>query len=185
MRWRSSAVNFVRRGEVERAHALPVGRLARSVLAASLTATAQLTPAGSAVPSAGPPAAFGAAASVPSLLAVRPAGSRGASRSRISVIRRPYCSSTTTTSPRAIGRAVDEQVGRLAGEALERHDRAGAQVERLADGHVGAADLDAELHRDLAEAAEVGRPPRRGAVPGASSNCSYSIVSVTLSPIGR
>ncbi len=48
------------------------------------------------------------------------------------------------------GAAVDEQVGGLAGEALERDDGADAQVERLADGHVRTPDLDAELHRDLA-----------------------------------
>ena len=51
--------------------------------------------------------------------------------------------------------AVHEQVGGLTGQALERHHRAGAQIERLPDGHVRAADLHAQLHRDVAQAAEV------------------------------
>src|SRR6185312_17315392 len=60
-------------------------------------------------------------------------------------------------------RAVDQEVGGLAGAALQRDDGADAQLERLADRHVRPADLDAQLHRDLAEAAEVGGA-RGGAV---------------------
>src|SRR5215207_475783 len=53
--------------------------------------------------------------------------------------------------------AVDQQVDRLAREAVQRDDRAGAERERLADRHARAADLDGELDGDVAQPLEVVR----------------------------
>ena len=51
--------------------------------------------------------------------------------------------------------AVDQQVNRLAGEPVERHDRARAERERLPDGHLRAPDLDRQLHRHVVQAGEL------------------------------
>jgi hypothetical protein len=52
--------------------------------------------------------------------------------------------------------AVDQQIHRLARQAIERDDRAGTQVEGLTDGHLRAPDLNAQLQWHLADAAHVG-----------------------------
>jgi hypothetical protein len=52
--------------------------------------------------------------------------------------------------------AVDQQVDGLAGQPVQRHDRPGAELQRLADRHVRAADLDRQLHRHVVQVVEVG-----------------------------
>ena len=51
--------------------------------------------------------------------------------------------------------AVDEQVDRLAGHLVRADDRAGADLERLADRHRRAADLDRQLDRHVEHHVEV------------------------------
>src|SRR3954470_8741024 len=51
--------------------------------------------------------------------------------------------------------AVDQEVDGLAGQPVERHDRPGAERERLADGHLRTTDLDRELHRHVVQAGQL------------------------------
>src|SRR3954471_7572951 len=61
--------------------------------------------------------------------------------------------------------AVDQKVDGLAGQPVERHDRPGAERQRLADGHLRATDLDRELHRHVVQAGELlGRDGRRSSL---------------------
>ena len=95
-------------------------------------------------------------------------------------MRRPYCSSMTTTSPRAIALPLTSRSAASPARRSSVDDRADAQIERLTDGHVRAADLHAQLHRDLAEAAEVGL-----AVPLPASGCVRLIELLVLDRLGH
>ena len=68
--------------------------------------------------------------------------------------------------------AVDQQVDGLAGQPVQRDDRAGAERERLADRHPRAADLHGQLDGDVAQAVELaGEVRARGAgSPTVASN---------------
>ena len=60
---------------------------------------------------------------------------------------------------------VDEQVGRLAGEPVERDDGAPADAEGLPDRHPRPADLDHEIDRDVEDEREIGRAGARHGSP--------------------
>src|SRR3954454_13298852 len=70
--------------------------------------------------------------------------------------------------------AGDQQVDGLVGEPVQRDDRALAQAHRLAERHVGAADLHGELHGDVREAREV-VAQRAGEVAGLGQGREFDV----------
>ena len=64
--------------------------------------------------------------------------------------------------------AVDQQVGRAAGGAVQLEDVAGGEREQVADGHPGAAELDGHLHVDAVQHLDAAL----GAVPAAATAVS-------------
>ena len=72
-----------------------------------------------------------------------------------SVMRRPNCSSMTTTSPRAIGRPLTSRSTGLSARRSSVTTEPWPRRHRLAQRHVGAADLDGQLDGHVGQAREV------------------------------
>ena len=69
--------------------------------------------------------------------------------------------------------AVDQQVGRAAGGAVQLEDGAGGEGEQVAHGHPGPAELDGDLHVDAVQHLDA---TRVGAVTGAAAAAIGAVV---------